>query len=108
MMTLDNGATDGKSHSHTVLFRRVKCFEQSVHSLRVEAKSRILHGQSHVIFFVSFGSNHQLPRAIVDAAHRLCGVPEQVQDDLLQLDTIPCDMREVADEFSPQNHLVSL
>ena len=76
--------------------------------LRVEAHPRILHGQAHTIVFVSFGSDHQLPRTIVDAAHRVRGVAEQVQDDLLKLDAIAGDGREVVGEFRPQNHPVSL
>ena len=32
-MTLDNGATDGESDAHTVIFRGVERFEESVRSL---------------------------------------------------------------------------
>ena len=51
--------------------RCVEGFEESVHTLRFETHSRILHGQAHTIAFVSFGSDHQLPGTIVDAAHRV-------------------------------------
>ncbi|MGB8918760.1 MAG: hypothetical protein WCC89_18040 [Candidatus Sulfotelmatobacter sp.] len=33
MMTLDDGATDGESDAHTVIFRGVERFEESVRSL---------------------------------------------------------------------------
>ena len=41
---------------------------------------------------------------ILDAAHRVQGVPQQVQDDLLELDPISCDTGDVATEFRSQNH----
>ena len=86
----------------------VERVEESACVLRFEAHPRILYGQAHAIVFVSFGSDHQLPRTIVDAAHRVQGVPQQVQDDLLELDTIACDRREVVGKFRPQNHPASL
>jgi hypothetical protein len=67
-----------------------------------------LHGQSHTPPFVSFGPDQQLPRTILDSAHGVGCVPEQVQDDLLKLHSIARDNREVAGKFSPQNHPVSL
>src|SRR4051794_41896452 len=45
---------------------------------------------------------------IVDAAHRVQGVPQQVQDDLLELDPISCDTGDVATKFRSQNHPASL
>ena len=74
----------------------------------VEADARVPHGQAHTIAVVPFGSDQQLPRTIVDAAHRVRGVAEQVQDDLLKLDTIAGDRRQVVGELRPQHHAVSL
>ena len=69
MMTLNNGSTDGEPDSHAIILSGVERFEESARSLRVEAGSCILYGEAHAIAFVSFGSNQQLPRTIVDAAH---------------------------------------
>jgi hypothetical protein len=63
-----------------------------------------LHAQAHAVVFLSFGPDHQLPRTIVDAAHRFEGVPEQGYDDLLELDTISCDRGDLITKFLPQNH----
>jgi hypothetical protein len=73
--------------------------EESVHSLRIETDSSILHGQSDPISFVYFGSDQHPPRTIVNAAHRVGCVPEQVQDDLLKLHAIACDNWEVVGKF---------
>src|ERR1700730_5443830 len=108
MMTLDNGSTDGKTDPHTATLSGIECFEEPARSLRLKTHPRILHGQAHTITFVSFGSDHQLPQTLVDAAHRVQGVPEQVQDDLLKLDTIACDRRKVVGKLRSQNHPASL
>jgi hypothetical protein len=71
MVTLDDGATHGQANPHTAVFGGIERFEESARGLRVETHPRILHDQAHTIVFVSFGSDHQLPRTIVDAAHRV-------------------------------------
>jgi len=70
-MTFDNGATDAKSDSHTVILSCVERFEESVGSVRAETDSRILHGQAHMIVFVSFGLDQQQPWMMDDGAHRV-------------------------------------
>jgi hypothetical protein len=71
--------------------------------LKLETHSRILHGQPHIIAFASFGFDQQLPRSIVDGAHRVRSVPEQVQDDLLKLHPVAYYGWEVIGKFRPQN-----
>jgi hypothetical protein len=45
---------------------------------------------------------------MVDRRHGVCGVPEQVQDNLLKLETIPCDRREIVGELRLNDHTLSL
>jgi hypothetical protein len=94
-MSLDDGAADGKSDSHAVVLSCVESLEQPLRSLRLESDPRIFHAKAHPVSVVSFGSDEQLPRAIFDAAHRVRGVPEQILDDLLELDAVARDGREV-------------
>ena len=91
VMSLDDGAADGEPDAHAVALRRVEGVEQLVHALAVEAHAGIPHAQAHTIAVVPFGSDQQLPRAIVHVGHRVGGVAEQVQDDLLELDAIAGD-----------------
>ena len=63
---------------------------------RAMPETAISHGQLHVVGVLAFGSDQQLTRAIMDVAHRLRGVTEQIQDDLLELDAIPGDGGEIA------------
>src|SRR6266853_3215274 len=107
-MTLDNGATDAQSDSHTVILSCVERFEESVGSLRIETDPRIFHAESHPIAFVSFGPDQQLPGAIMDGIHRIRSIPEEVQDYLLKLDSVTCDNREIVGKFTLHNKPVYL
>ena len=58
--------------------------------------------------FVRFGPDHQPPRAVVDAAHRIGGIAQQVHDHLLKLDTVAADRWKLVGQFGAQNHPASL
>jgi hypothetical protein len=94
-MTLDNRATDGQTDPHTAALGCVERFEESAHVMRVEPHTCILHGEAHTVVFVALGFDHQVPWPILDTAHRVRGVQEQVQNHLLKLDTVARDRREV-------------
>jgi hypothetical protein len=94
-MTLDYGAANRESYAHTVTLGGVERFEEPVRSLRGESYSRIFYGKGHMMVFVFFSSDEQLPRAIVDRTHCVGSISQQVQDHLLQLDTIARDLGQV-------------
>ena len=108
MMALDDGTADGEPDTHAVGFRCVEGVKQRVHVLRVDAHPGIPHTHAHTVAVLAFGSDQQLPRAIVHVNHRLAGVAEQVQDHLLELDTIAGDSREVVGELRLKRCSVSL
>src|SRR3954447_3918571 len=58
--------------------------------------------------FASGGPDHYASRSIIDAVHRLCRVPEKVQDDLLKLHTVARNGREVVGQLRPNIYLASL
>ena len=98
-MSLDDRAADRQPDTHAAGLRRVEGIKELVHALMINAHARIPHGQAYTIAVLSLGSDQQLPRAIVHADHRVQGVVKQVQDDLLELDTIAGDGREIVVEF---------
>jgi hypothetical protein len=107
-MSLYDGAADGESDSHTVGFGRIERFEDLVCSLRRETDSRVFHAEPDLVPFSPFSSNQQLSRAIVDCAHRVSSISKHIQDDLLKLDAVTDDKREVIRKLMPQNHAASL
>jgi hypothetical protein len=94
-VTLDDGSTDGQANSHAVILSRVERVEKPIHARRLETNPNVLHGQPHVICFVPFRSDQQVPRTALYAAHRVASVPHQVQDDLLKLHAISRDKQGI-------------
>src|SRR5262245_8908945 len=109
VMSLDDGAADGQADTHPVAFRRVEGVEQLGHVLRVDADPGIADAHAHTVaVVVLFGSDQQLPRPIVDGGHRIRGVADQIQDDLLELNTIAGDRWKVLGELQLKQYAISL
>src|SRR5580698_7420119 len=108
MMALDYRTTDGKPDSHAIVLGCIKSLKKSVQTLRIKADASVLYGELHLIVCAAFCSDPQLPWTIIDCAHGVRGVLEEIQDHLLKLDPVPCHHREVVCEFRPENHPVSL
>ena len=75
-MILDDGATDGEADPHAVILSCVERLEKSVRRQGVEAGSGVPHAQAHAFVLVPFGSDEQMLRVILDAAHGVKGVQE--------------------------------
>jgi hypothetical protein len=108
MMPLDDGAADRQPNAHPIGLGGVERFEALVHALSVQAHAHILDAQAHSIAFVSLGSDQHLSWAILDVAHRVCRVQEEIQNDLLQLNAIAYDRREIVGELEACNQAASL
>src|SRR4030095_12649082 len=103
MMSLDDRAAHRQANSHSVLLRRIEGLKELVRGIRSEADPRVLYAETHVLTLIRFASDQQISRAVLDANHRIRSVSHQVQDDLLELDTIARDRWEVDREFRPQD-----
>jgi len=85
----------------TAALSRVERFEELLHCLPFKTQPRILHSQAHTSPSSRSVSDHQLPWTIVDVAHCIRGVQQQVQYYLLKLDTIACNWRKVLGKVLP-------
>ena len=108
VMSLDNCAADGQPDTHPATLRGVKGIEDSVHVLTAEANPGIPYGQAHVAVVLAFGLDQQMPRALLNVGHCVRGIAEQIQDDLLELNTIPGHQRHVSGELRLHDHAISL
>src|SRR5215469_13950164 len=88
MMSLNDRAADGQPDTHATAFGGVEGLEEPPPVLRTDADAGILHAETYAIVFFPPGSDHQLPRAILNTDHRVRSIAEQVQRNLLQLDTV--------------------
>ena len=102
MMSLDDRAADRETNAHTPTLSCIEGIKKLAHVLRVNSHPGVPHGHAHTVAVISFGSDQQCSRAVVKPHHRIGGVPDQVQDDLLELHTIAINEREVIGEFRPQ------
>src|SRR5208282_6584204 len=107
MMALNNGSADAQPDPHTRRFRRIKRFEQLLHRIRFDTHPRVPHIQADMIALISLRFNEYLPRTFIYPAHRVRGVQEDVEDNLLKLHAIADDGWKVLAEILPHGHPVS-
>ena len=69
----------------------------------IDANTRVLHGNEQLIGFVLTGSNEHLPRSIHDSLHSFDTVHYQIENHLLQLDSIAPYPGQAASEVHHQH-----
>src|SRR4029077_13314374 len=84
-MSFDNGAADEQSDPHSVALRGVERIEERAQTLRTQANSSVADRQSHSAGVVRLGLDEELTRSILHIDHRVGGIADQIQDDLLRL-----------------------
>src|SRR6185503_2530427 len=108
LMSLHDRAADKQPDAHAPALRGVEGTEHRLQALRCETHAGIADGQTHAAAILFFRFDQQLSRAIVHVGHGLRSIAEQVQDDLLELDTIAGDDRETLGKFRVKDHAISL
>src|SRR5215216_6782777 len=108
IMSLDDRPADAEPDTHAVALRCVEGVKELVHALGVDAYASIPHADTYATTALPFGSDQQVSRAIVHFNHRIGRVAEKVQDDLLELDPIAGDGREILRELRLESDPASL
>src|SRR5262245_11992312 len=78
-------------HAQSVGLRRVQGLEETLDVSRLDPNSCVFYDEPHTGVYadlVSMRAHHQLPTPIGDVAHRLDRVGQEIQHDLLQLNSI--------------------
>ena len=99
MMTFDDRAADRQPDAHSANLCGIKRLEEPLEALWIETHPRVLHGDPYTITFLLSGPDHQPTWAVVNIFHRVGGIQNQIQDDLLELNTIASDRREPIGKF---------
>ena len=86
VMAFNNRMADGKANSHTTLFGREHGAENMIAVGWIDTRASILDGHVNKIWFADAGSYAQYSRRY--RLHRLNGIHDQVQNDLLQLNSV--------------------
>jgi hypothetical protein len=108
LVSLNNGFAHGEPDSHSVDLGRVERLEDPFRSLRRNTDARIFHAEPDLILPVRLSSDDQLSWAIVNCSHCIGTVSKQVQDDLLKLDPVSDNRREVIRKLMQEDHAASL
>lgn len=99
MMRLDNGARDGQSHAHSLRFAGEKRFEDLFQYVFWNARAAIRHGYFGKIFDAR---SPNVDNAIFfrRALHRVDGIHDKVQNDLLKLNAVAEDRKRILGDKS--------
>ena len=88
-MGINYRPADRQSHPHSARFRSVESLENALEMVRINAWSGITHCHENAFCPALLGADQQLPCSRLNGTHRFDRVQDQVQCDLLQLNTIP-------------------
>src|SRR5262249_54722114 len=90
-MGLKNGPANGESHAHATGLRGVERVKDLVYCLGGDTCPRVFNSCLHAACINILGRDDKFSRPITDTAHRFDRIHHQVQHDLLQLNSVPCN-----------------
>src|SRR6516164_5910653 len=96
---LDDRAADRKSHAQAIMLGRVECAEQSVCILRLDTDAGVLDRHQYPIGSLALCAHYEHAVAIAHVRHGLHPVHCEIDDDLLQLDSIAAHRERAPFEF---------
>ena len=91
---IDDGAADRQANPHATRLGGEEGFENPFAILRGDTRSRIADGHDQTLPRARFCADQQFPRFIIGADHGLDRVEDQIQQDLLQLNSISANWRQ--------------
>jgi len=93
-MSLDDGTTHRQPHPHAMGFGGMKGFKYFFQLKLRNTGTTILHGQLNFIVTRNVGFNYNPALAWFDDVHRLNGIACQIENHLLNQDTIHVNRRK--------------
>src|ERR1700722_19566510 len=105
-MSLDDRTANRKSHSDALRSGREERLKQAGHVLRTDTDPAVLNENADSIFFLSPGPDHQPTRPSSDSRHGFNSIQHQIEDDLLQLNSIAKHDGQVGDKFDLNEYIV--
>src|SRR5262247_464404 len=96
-VALDNGSADGEAHPHSGGFGREHRLENAVEIGVINSRSRVFNRYMNDVWPGCFRRYAQ--HAALNRMHRLDGIGDEIQDDLLQLDIVSVHGRHLLIEF---------
>src|ERR1700730_4031228 len=98
-MGIDDGAAYRKANSHSAGLCGVEGPKNPLAILHGDARSRVAHPDEQALRWAAFVAHHQRPRSISDTGHGLDRVEDEIQHDLLQLNSVSANRRQALREL---------
>src|SRR5262249_6538053 len=96
-MRLDDRTTDGEPHAHAVLLCRKERLEEALGI--IETRAIVANLDTDRVIALPAGPYPQRPRVVDYGIHGLDPVADQVHEDLLRLDAVEHDRRQIRFEL---------
>src|ERR1700683_4821827 len=106
-VAIHDRTADRESHTHTAGFGSEEGVEQPVRVLSGDPDAAIRHTYQHSVYLVLARSDHQFARPVADRLHGFQAIHHQIDNHLLQLDSITQDLGYSRGQLRPQRHLVA-
>src|SRR5690349_11591072 len=99
-MRFNDRSADGESHAEALRLGGHERLENTVQVFASDSAAPVANGAHHLAT-AAFEARRDRDAALVyvERRHRLAGVDDQVEDDLLQLDAITQDQRQIGIEY---------
>ena len=98
-MRIDDRTADRQAHPQAAGLGRVEGLEEALEARRSKARTRIPHRDDYAVRPARGGADQQLSPPVADVAHRFDRIDDQVQDNLLELDSISLYERQALREL---------
>src|SRR5262245_56078919 len=102
-MTFDDRAAHGQADPHALRLGGEERLEELLRIAGIKTHAAVAHGNTHATVVVEARPDGELARSIIDSEHGIRGIREQVEDDLLKLNSVAYDDGEVAGQLQTQH-----
>src|SRR5262249_58180153 len=91
---IDDGPADRQPHPGSARLRGVESLENAFEAVPTDARAGVAHDHENAVSSALLGADRQLAWPGLDRTHCLDRIQDQVQPDLLQLNTIALNGRQ--------------
>src|SRR4051794_32715872 len=91
----DDGPADGEPHSQSARLRRVERGKRGLDGLGRETSTRVAHRYLYSQLFAALRADDEVASSVLHRRHRVNGVQDEIEQDLLELDSVPENVRQL-------------
>ena len=99
-MGFNDRAANGQPHSYSLRSSCEKRFKEAGHVLRLHSNPTVFDGNTNLVGILHLGPDQQSPTPVANPSHGFDSIQHQIQNYLLQLNSISKYRRQVRREFS--------